>query len=261
MTMTMTTSRSHRIRIGAFTCVLLVIAAAGGVGLMFALRAPVATAHVDRSEFAGEWAPAAPSSSAKMRQIAGFVQARYLTPGSKKQLSDVMFRELRVDGKPVKTFAIVHVASGQQERFDPHQTAVFSVCGSAADCSIPGKDTLLGALAERQALETALRSFRADDSLQLVLVQMPVSMAQVGRMAVYFRRADLSRALERPLRATLPLNPPPTSEYANAAEKKALATLVVNYAFNQQTKATVQQRAFVLFPVREVQAASQAMGG
>jgi hypothetical protein len=250
---------SHRVRVVGFASILAVIAAAAGAALMFALRAPAATAHVDRSEFAGEWAPTGVSASAKMREIASFVQARYLAPGSKKQLADVTFRQPRLDGKPVKTFAIFHVATGQKEQFDPRQTAVFSECGSAADCSIP-TGALFGKLAERQALETALRSFRADDSLQLILVQMPVSMPQLGRMAVYFRRADLSRSLERPLRATLPLNPPPITDYTNATEKNALATLVVNYAFNQQTKETDKDRAFVLLPARELSAASQAMG-
>jgi hypothetical protein len=253
--------KPHRARVVAFSCSLALVAAAAGAALVLALRAPAATTpRADQSEFAGEWAPTADSSSAKLRQIAHFVQARYLTPGSKQQLTDVMFRQLRLDGKPVKIFVIAHVLAGKMEQFDPSQTAVFSECGPAPDCSIPVPGALVGELAERQALETALRSFSADDVLQLVVVQLPASQPRFGRMVVFFRRAELSRALDWPLRATLPLNPPPTSSYTNATEKKALATLVVNYAFNQQTEQTVQQRAFVLVPARELITASQATG-
>ena len=252
--------KTYRFRVAAFVTILVVTAAAAGAGLVFALRAHAATAHVDRSEFAGEWTPTARSSAGRMRQIASFVRARYRMPGSTDRLADVTFRQPRLVGQPVKAFVIVHVATGQQVQFDPRQAAVFSECGSAADCSIPGASTLVGELAQREALETALRSFRADDSVQLVLVQMPVSLPQLGRIVVYFVRADLSRALERPLRATLPLNPPPTSDYTNPLEKKALATLVVNFAFNQQTREMDHQHAFVLLPASEMQPASQATG-
>jgi hypothetical protein len=76
----------------------------------------------------------------------------------------------------------------------------------------------------------------------------------------FFRRSDLERALERPLRSTLPLNPPPRHAYTNPVEKKALATLVVNVAFTSHTNETDRQRAFVLLPAADLQAA-QATGG
>jgi hypothetical protein len=77
---------------------------------------------------------------------------------------------------------------------------------------------------------------------------------------VYFRRLDLERALERPLRSTLPLNPPPHAAYTNPVEQKALATLVVNYAFTSHTPDTDRQHAFVLVPAADLKAA-QATGG
>jgi len=83
---------------------------------------------------------------------------------------------------------------------------------------------------------------------------------QFGRVMVYFRRLDLERALERPLRSTLPLNPPPRGAFTNPVEKKALATLVVNYAFTSHTSDTDRQRAFVLVPAADLEAA-QARGG
>jgi hypothetical protein len=51
----------------------------------------------------------------------------------------------------------------------------------------------------------------------------------------------------------LPLNPVPRSEYTNPVEKKSLATLVVNFAFNARTKDADRQHAFVLVPTAELQ--------
>jgi hypothetical protein len=244
--------------------VLAVITAAAGGGLVFSLKAAPASSHrTDTSEFAGEWSPSATIAQGRLQQIAGFVQRRYLRPGSsKKQLTDVSVRQLRAGDAPAKSFEIIHLSSGgQTEQVDVARTAVFSDCGPNPDCSVPGSDTtLIGELAQRQALELALRALRADDTLDLVVVEMPGADPQLGRVNVFFRRSDLARALERPLRSTLPLNPPPRDTYTNPVEKKALATLVVNYAFNARTKDADSQHAFVLLPAAELQAA-QATGG
>jgi hypothetical protein len=235
---------------------LVVIAAAAGGGLVFSLKAAPAPSHrTDTSEFAGEWSPSAKSAPDRLAQIAGFVQRRYLRPASSKPLTDVSVRQLRAGDAPAKSFEIVHLSSGgQAEQVEASRTAVFSDCGANPDCSVPGSDTaLIGELAQRQALELALRAFRADNTLDLVVVKMPGADPQLGRVNVFFRRSDLERALEQPLRSTLPLNPPPRSEYTNAVEKKALATLVVNYAFNARTKDADRQHAFVLVPTAELQ--------
>jgi hypothetical protein len=253
----------HRGRIATMIVVLTVIAAAAGGGLVFSLKAAPASSHrTDRSEFAGEWSPNATSADGKLQQIAGFVQRRYLRPGGSKQhLTDVSVRQLRAGDAPVKSFVIVHLSSGgQKEQVDASRTAVFSACGANRDCSVPGNDAVLNELAPRQALELALRALRADDTLDLIVVQMPAAAPQLGRVNVFFRRSDLERALERPLRSTLPLNPPPRDAYTNPVEKKALTTLVVNYAFNARTKDADEQHAFMLLPAADLQAA-QATGG
>jgi hypothetical protein len=259
---TMSRKKTHSGRIATMIVVLVAIAAAAGAGLVFSLNAaPASSQREDTSEFGGEWSPDAKSPDGKLRQIAEFVQTRYLRPGSSKRLTDVSFRQLRVGGKPVKSFVIIHLAAGGQvEQVDASRTAVFSSCGPAPDCSLPGNDTVLGELARRQALELALRALRADDTLDLITVEMPAAAPRLGRVIVFFRRSDLQRALERPLRSTLPLNPPPRDDYSNPVEKNALGTLVVNYAFNSQTRATDTQRAFTLLPAADLQA-TQAMGG
>lgn len=250
-------------RIATMIVVLAVIAAAAGAGLVFSLKAaPASSQGQDTSEFTGEWSPNAASADGKLHQVAGFVQRRYLRPGgSKKHLADVTFRQLRVGDEQPKSVVIAHLTGGgQPEQVDASRTALFSACGPNPDCSLPGSTTVLGKLAERQALELALRTLRADQTLDLIVVKMPAAAPQLGRVIVFFRRSDLERALEGPLRSTLPLNPPPRDDYANPVEKKALATLVVNYAFNSHTKDTDRQHAFVLVPAADLQA-SQATGG
>ncbi|MDX6466656.1 MAG: hypothetical protein QOI27_1696 [Gaiellaceae bacterium] len=257
-------SGQHRGRIATMVVLLTVIAATAGGGLVFSLKAaPASSPRTDTSEFAGEWRPDATTASGRLKQIASFVQRRYVRPGtSNEQLADVSVRQLRAGDAPAKTFEIVHVSSTvPTEQIAASRTAVFSDCGTNPDCSIPGSDTsLIGELAQRQALELALRAFRFDDTLDLVVVEMPGADSQLGRINVFFRRADLARALERPLRSTLPLNPVPRSEYTNPTEKKSLATLVVNVAFNARTTAADRQHAFVLLPAAELQAAQTTSG-
>lgn len=257
-------SGQHRGRIATMVVLLTVIAAAAGGGLVFSLKAaPASSPRADTSEFAGEWRPAAATSGGRLKQIASFVARRYVRPGTaKEQLTDVSLRQLRAGDAPARTFEIVHVSSNAQtEQVPASRTAVFSACGTNPDCSIPGTDTsLIGELAQRQALELALRALRADDTLDLVVVEMPGADSQLGRINVFFRRSDLGRALERPLRTTLPLNPVPRSEYANPVEKKALATLVVNVAFNARTNVADRQHAFVLVPAADLQAAQTTSG-
>ena len=254
----MTQANTHRGRIATMVVVLVAVAAAAGAGLMFSLSAaPASSPRADTSEFAGEWSPKAKTAQGKLREIASFVQHRYLRPGSStKRLTDVTVRQLRAGDTPAKSFVILHVASGgQPEQVNASRTAVFSACGPNPDCSVPGEDTVSRELSQRQALELALRAFRADDVLDLIVVQLPAAMPQLGRVHVFFRRADLARALERPLRSALPLNPPPRGPSTNPVEQKSLATLAVNYAVNMRTKSTDKQHAVVLVPAAEMQAA------
>ena len=254
--------RIHGRRITTMVVVLAVLAAAAGAGLVFSLKAAPASSQLqDTSEFSGEWKPNATSADGKLQQVARFVQRRYLRPDNSKRLTDVSVQQIRAGEAPAKSVVILHLSGQeQQEQVDAARVAVFSACGPNPDCSVTGDDALLGELAQRQALELGLRAFRADQTLDLIVVKMPVAAPQVGRVMVFFRRADLERALERPLRSTLPLNPPPRDGFVNPVEKKALATLVVNYAFNSHTKETDQEHAFVLLPAAEMQAAQVAGG-
>jgi hypothetical protein len=247
-------------RIAAQFVLLSLIAAASGGALVLALRAPAAVQQrqADRSEYAGEWAPTARDDRGKLREIAAFVTHRYRQPDSKRRLADVTLRTPQIGHEPMGSVAVAHVATGETEQFAAAESAVFSLCGAQPDCSVSGGGDVVGTLAEREALETALRSFRAVDSLQLAAVEMPVQMPRLGRLIVFFRRSDLTRPLEHPLRTTLPLNPPPTGAYANAVEERALSTLVVNYAFNTGTKESEKAHAFVLVPASELQAAAAA---
>jgi hypothetical protein len=261
-----TTKREKRYtgRIATMVVVLAAIAAAAGTGLVFSLKAaPAASNQVkDTSEFRGEWSPSATNADGKLRQIASFVQRRYLRPGGTNgRLADVSLRQGRAGDVQTKRFVIAHLSrGGQLEQVDASRTAMFSACGANPDCSVPGNETVLGKLAEREALELALRALRADPTLDLIVVKMPATAPELGRVIVFFRRSDLERALERPLRSTLPLNPPPRSDYTNPAEKKALATLVVNYAFNSRTKDTDRQQAFVLLPAADLHPSEAAEG-
>jgi hypothetical protein len=82
---------------------------------------------------------------------------------------------------------------------------MFLLCGGGTPrCSLPGQATQArGRLVRRQALELALYTFKYVDGIDSVLTFMPPASGSEDTHAIFFRRADLSAQLDRPLGETL----------------------------------------------------------
>ncbi len=92
----------------------------------------------------------------------------------------------------------------------------FTFCGLEVDCSLSGTPTVYrGQLIRREALETALYTFKYLPKIDSVIAFMPASKVSPLKELLYLRKQDLTRQLNQPLRTTLPLATPPPPSAAN----------------------------------------------
>ena len=119
------------------------------------------------------------------------------------------------------------------------RTVLFQLCGLGARCAInKGKPSNeRGLLLQREALESALYSFRYLDGVKNAVALMPPSPGKKPWKAMFFRRSDYEPALQRPLAATLPSPPPTLSALPDSPEATVIQRLtdesVFRYSFQQ----------------------------
>lgn len=239
------------------------VAIAAGAGILFAFSlhkpAPSKASQALQAAMKSEWEPTASSEAARLRQIAAYVGGRYQFANG-KQFAELTVETPKVDGQPATSVAVEHIAAGSEDKSAISDAAIYNLCGSNADCTVPGSQnaTARAQLMQREALELALRTFRAQTNIHIVVVEMPVIEDQVGRLDVYFVRDDLSRANSEPISATLPLRKPPLVGKADPVEAKTISSLVVNAAFTTSDAATRKAHEFVLVPLAEAMQVAQA---
>lgn len=242
---------SRQIRHYAVVAVLVLLAVAAGVGLVFALRQ---TSHASKQK---AYTSKVTHAVSQMQQLANTIASHYQRSNG-KPLTRVTVERPLVGNKLAKSIRVVHVVTGQQEQFSPAETVIFSACGAQNDCSVGGTDTpSRRVLAERQALELALKTFESDPAANFVLVKLPLSLGGAGRLAAYFERSQLARPLEQPYSQTLSPTTPPPDGVMDTAEQKTIDRLVQNIAFVSSTTQTVKMGAIVVVPAGEALAVGQ----
>jgi hypothetical protein len=109
---------------------------------------------------------------------------------------------------------------------------MYTLCGLGPKCSIDtGKPSAQRhLLLRREALELALYTFRYVDDVDYVVALLPPRKGQDATQAMFFRKGDVERELDRPLTRTLPA-PPPTTETLNAADISTLESLTAKRLF------------------------------
>lgn len=244
---------------------VLLVAIAAGAGVLLVLSwskpNPSKAAVAEAAALKGQWEPTAATEPAKLRQIARYVAGRYtFTTG--KQFAQVSVDTPQINGKSATSVVVEHIATGTQDTSATSDAVIYNLCGSNEDCTIPnGQTTANTELMERESIELALRTFRAQTNIHIVVIELPVMDSQIGRMDVYFIRDDLARANSQPLAATLPLKNPPHAGQADPAEAATLKKLFVNLAFTTSDASTRKSRQYVLVPIQEAMAVAQSQSG
>jgi len=177
------------------------------------------------------WAPSATGLEAA-EEIAAHVAPQYKGADG-KQLVAVSGGEIKVANLPVKIAIRDPKGDGSIEMVNG-SGFLYTLCGMGPNCSIekgkPSVERML--LLRREALELALYSFKADSSIDNVVVLMPPrpgvrnvkmedgSMAQVGNQGagLLFQRDQLTAELDGKLADTVPEQVPTIATMTSAPE-------------------------------------------
>jgi hypothetical protein len=179
------------------------------------------------------WSAWHPSGNDPLQQIADHVGASYRLENGAQIAS--------VTGGPLEVGSSDPKVTPQLIREDPRtkqlqlqggKTALFRLCGAAADCAIVGKASKArGLYVRREALELALYALHYTDVDQVVVTLPPDPSFPLDR-AVYLRRSDVRREVEAPLRYTLPSPVPRLGSVSGSRGATLVDALTGMYAFH-----------------------------
>ena len=175
----------------------------------------------------------------RAREIARHVSEKYRLP-SGKQLVAVLVGQQAIQNVRMSAIAVQEAPGGASDgnvslvKADTNITYI--LCGLGARCSIDeGEPSIERArLLRRETLELALYTFRYIDDVESVVTFFPPRKGTRPVWAYFFRRSDLARQLERPLRDTLPAPAPPLASEIDPVEAARIDSLTERHRFQFQ---------------------------
>ncbi|HXV01987.1 MAG TPA: hypothetical protein VFP24_00310 [Gaiellaceae bacterium] len=148
------------------------------------------------------------------REIAQEISTRY-KGGSGEQLAAITASPGEVQGIPIRYVAIragqrARLQQGDVQVLDPGETVLYTFCGLGGkrNCALPGTPSIQRSLLlRREALELSLFTFKHMGDVNTVISLLPPPTQDTG-LAVVLQRKHVEQALDKPLMATLPSQPP-----------------------------------------------------
>lgn len=190
---------------GRFTIAyLLILVVFGGVVGLFAYM-------LGRSS-SEPWSEFKPKGDglARANSIARHVSVRYRQDGSPIAVVEAqppVAGNAVIDAIAIARDSSQGIGGGFSAIAPASNTLLYVFCGVQRDCSIPGLPSVeRGELLRRQSLELALYTFKYLDDVDSVVTLLPPLDGVVP--AVWLRKRALKAQLDRPLRKTLPGQPP-----------------------------------------------------
>jgi len=157
------------------------------------------------------WKPTGRESSYPS-QIADYVGNRYVLPSGSPMVF-ILADSPQVQDVPIRNIAIQNDPADANDisiaKVDGDKSVMYTLCGGGGQCTIPeGTPTPeRRRLLQRQSLELALYTFRYADVDTVITTlpptEVPSNGTQSSGTALYFRKDDFSRELDRPLARTL----------------------------------------------------------
>jgi hypothetical protein len=202
-----------------FALAYLLLAVVAGVGLGAAYLLVTRPDSAPGAAWSS-WKPTGRESSYPS-QIADYVGNRYVL-GSGTPMVFILADSPQVQDVPIRNVAIRNDPSDANDisvtKIDSDKSVMYTLCGGGGQCTItegtptPARRRLL----QRESLELALYTFRYADIDTVIATLPPTEVPQSGEQssgtALYFRRKDFSRVLDRPLARTLLTDDRPGTE-------------------------------------------------
>jgi hypothetical protein len=204
------------------------------------------------------WRPSGGRTAAVAKQIADHVAPQYHLAKGGQLVAVVPSAPAVTAGTENIAINAVAVRSSQSGNTDitqlsPGSTEMYSLCGLGQRCSIAtGKPSLRrGELVRREALETALYTFKYLPAIKSVIVFMPPRKDIPNeRTVLFFQRENLAPRLAMPLAQTLPLSKPPSPNVKSTIEDGTIDALTLPVLYNSSlTQLQAGGALLVLTPV------------
>jgi hypothetical protein len=239
--------------IAIYAALAIVLVASVAAFVYFALRPSIAPSAAWSS-----WRPSAGRTAAVAKQIADHVAPTYHLANGAQLVAVVPSTPAVTAGTENVSINAVAVHSARTGNTDvtelaPGNTEMFTLCGLGQRCSIAtGKPSLRrGELVRREALETALYTFKYLPAINSVIVFMPPRKDLPNqRTVLFFQREGLSSRLKMPLDQTLPLAKPPSPNVQSTIEDGTIDALTLPVLYNSNlTQLQAGGALLVLTPV------------
>jgi hypothetical protein len=232
-----------------------IVLAASIIGLVvYALKPAVGSSDGAWSS----WRPSGGRTAAVAKEIADHVAPQYHLAHGGQLVAVVPSAPAVTAGTENIAINAVAVRSSQSGNTDitqlsPGTTEMYSLCGLGQRCSIAtGKPSLRrGQLVRREALETALYTFKYLPAIKSVIVFMPPRKDLPDqRTVLFFQRDNLAPRLAMPLAETLPLSKPPSPNVKSTIEDGTIDALTLPVLYNSSlTQLQAGGALLVLTPV------------
>jgi hypothetical protein len=241
------------------------IAAYAALGIVFAasvfgvLAFTIGNPTKKSSPAWSEWKPKSGSVASMTEQIANHVAPRYVSSEGGGQLVAVTssgpFITNNNDKIALTALAIRKAPQsdvGIKVIYDTSKTRLYSLFGLGEGGAISGgtPSAQRGRLLRREALETALYTFKFVPSVDAIIAYMPAAPGATTLNVLYLEKDQLKEQLSQPLKKTLPLKTPPLPDDENLAEKATIDKLTLPNLFSYEYAAVPSGgAAMILDPV------------
>jgi hypothetical protein len=223
-----------------YVCLGLILA-----GAIAAFAVLVVKPNVETKTVWSTWKPQDAGTAAMTKEIADHVAPRYRLKERGPQLvavlsdgptvtsgtSKVQIKAVAVRRAPQSNEGI-RIVGAEKSRF-------YTLCGLGNNCSIEGgtPSATRGRLVRREALETALYTFKYVPAVDSVLAFMPPPPGETTTSVIFLEKSAFKEQLDQPLNKTLVLATPPLPDAEDLAEAATIDKLTLKSIFSYELTA------------------------
>jgi hypothetical protein len=203
------------------------------------------------------WKPKSGNVNTMTKQIADRVASQYRVAEDGGQLLAVIpsapFITNGSSQVPLKAIAIRRAPESNTgiRILGTEKTRMYTLCGLGRNCSIEGgtPTATRGRLVRREALETALYTFKFVPSVDSIIAFMPPAPGATTMNVLFLEKEQLKDQLKEPISKTLPLATPPLPDSEDLAEAATIDKLTLKNIFTfQYTAIQTGGAAIILDP-------------